>query len=106
MEKTPPAGPAQAVQDKQQQDAKALFERLQQIEVTDLTVHYTLEHSSVTLPAGRLSGLSASGGMHQGPESADVVYQCVSRRLGDPCRTDASRSATDSRLDGSAPGDE
>ncbi len=51
MEKTPPAGPAQAVQDKQQQDAKALFERLQQIEVTDLTVHYTLEHSSVTLPA-------------------------------------------------------
>ena len=50
MEKTPPAGPAQAVQDKQQQDAKALFERLQQIEVTDLTVHYTLEHSAVTLP--------------------------------------------------------
>jgi len=51
MEKTPPADPAQAVQDKQQQDAKALFERLQQIEVMDLTVHYTLENSSVTLPA-------------------------------------------------------
>jgi hypothetical protein len=51
MEKTPSADPAQAVQDKQQQDAKALFERLQQIEVTDLTVHYTLEHSAVTLPA-------------------------------------------------------
>jgi hypothetical protein len=51
MEETPSDGPAQAVQDKQQQDAKALFERLQQIEVTDLTVHYTLEHSAVTLPA-------------------------------------------------------
>jgi len=46
-----PADPAQAVQDKQQQDARELFERLQQIEVTDLTVHDTLEHSSVTLPA-------------------------------------------------------
>ncbi len=48
---TPPADPARAVQDKQQQDAKALFERLQQIEVTDLNVHYSLENSSVTLPA-------------------------------------------------------
>ena len=48
---TPPADPARAVQDKQQQDAKALFERLQQIEVTDLNVPYSLGNSSVTLPA-------------------------------------------------------
>ncbi len=51
MEKTPPAGPVQAVQDKQQQDAKALFQRLQPSELADLTVHDTREHSALTLPA-------------------------------------------------------
>ncbi len=51
MEMTPPADPVRAVQVKQQQDAKALFERLQQIEVTDLNVPYSPEYSSVTLPA-------------------------------------------------------
>ncbi len=50
-ENTPPAGPAQAVQDQLQQDAQALFQRLQPSELTDLTVHDTREHSALTLPA-------------------------------------------------------
>ena len=43
--------PARAVQAKQQRDAESLFQRLNEIQVTDLTVNYTLEGSSVTLPA-------------------------------------------------------
>jgi len=42
--------PGQAVRDKQQRDAERLLNRLQQIQVSDLTIHYRLEESSVTLP--------------------------------------------------------
>jgi len=42
--------PAEAVRRKQQLDAERLFERLQQIHLPDLTVNYTLENSSVTIP--------------------------------------------------------
>jgi hypothetical protein len=42
--------PGQAVQRKQQLDAKRLLNRLEQIQVQDLTIHYSLEASSVTLP--------------------------------------------------------
>jgi hypothetical protein len=45
-----PPDPAQAVQRKQQFDAQRLYQRLDQIEVADLTVNYTLEKSSVILP--------------------------------------------------------
>lgn len=51
MSHTSQSGPAQAVQGQQQRDAETLFQRLRELEVTDLTVHYTLERSSVTLPA-------------------------------------------------------
>jgi hypothetical protein len=51
MSHTSPSGPAQAVQGQQQRDAETLFQRLGELEVTDLTVHYTLERSAVTLPA-------------------------------------------------------
>lgn len=37
----------------QQRDAEWLFQRLRELELTDLTVNYTLERSSVTLPARR-----------------------------------------------------
>ena len=42
--------PAEAVQHKQQQDAERLLDRLDQIEVHDLTIRYRLEESCVTLP--------------------------------------------------------
>jgi len=42
--------PGQAVGDKQRRDAERLLNRLQQIRVSDLTIHYRLEGSSVTLP--------------------------------------------------------
>ena len=42
--------PGQAVQRKQQLDAERLLDRLEQIQVQDLTIHYSLEASSVTLP--------------------------------------------------------
>jgi hypothetical protein len=45
-----PPDPAEAVQRKQQLDAQRLFERLEQIQVPDLTVNYTLEQSSAILP--------------------------------------------------------
>ena len=51
MSHTSQSGPAQAVQGQQQRDAETLFQRLRELEVTDLIVHYTLERSSVTLPA-------------------------------------------------------
>jgi hypothetical protein len=41
--------PGQAVRDKQQQDAERLVNRLRQIELSDLTIHYRLEESSVRL---------------------------------------------------------
>ena len=51
MSDTSQPDPAQAVQAQQQRDAEALFQRLAELEVKDLTVHYTLERSAVTLPA-------------------------------------------------------
>jgi hypothetical protein len=42
--------PGQAVRDKQQLDAERLLNRLEEIQVPDLTIHYRLEESSVTLP--------------------------------------------------------
>ena len=45
------SSPAEAVQARQQRDAESLFQRLREIEVRDLSVNYTLERSSVTLPA-------------------------------------------------------
>ena len=44
------ADPAEAVRRKQQLDAERLFQRLGQIHLPDLTVNYTLENSSVTIP--------------------------------------------------------
>ena len=51
MSDTSQPDPAQAVQAQQQRDAEALFQRLAELVVKDLTVHYTLERSAVTLPA-------------------------------------------------------
>ena len=48
---SPSPDPAQAVQRKQQLDAEQLFQRLEQLQVADLTVNYTLEQSSVIIPA-------------------------------------------------------
>jgi len=42
--------PRQAIQRKQQLEAQHLLSRLEQIQVHDLTFHYSLEESSVTLP--------------------------------------------------------
>ena len=42
--------PAEAVQHKQQQDVERLLNRLDGIEVHDLTIRYSLEESCVTLP--------------------------------------------------------
>jgi hypothetical protein len=42
--------PAEAVRHKQRLDAECLFGRLEQIHLPDLTVNYTLENSSVTIP--------------------------------------------------------
>ncbi len=47
---SPSPDPAQAVQRKQQLDAERLFQRLEQLQVADLTVNYTLEQSSVIIP--------------------------------------------------------
>jgi len=46
---SPSLDPAQAVQRKQQLDAEQLFQRLEQMQVADLTVSYTLEQSSVII---------------------------------------------------------
>jgi hypothetical protein len=48
---TPPSfEPAEAVADRQQQDAERLVGRLAEIRIADLPVHYTLQQSSVVLP--------------------------------------------------------
>jgi len=39
---SPSLDPAQAVQRKQRLDAEQLFQRLEQMQVTDVTVNYTL----------------------------------------------------------------
>jgi hypothetical protein len=51
MPESTPADPAEAVQNQQQRDARRLLERIGQLEFADLTVNYTLQKSSVVLPA-------------------------------------------------------
>lgn len=52
--------PAQAVQEKQQRDAARLFQRLEHIPVQDLSIHYSLQHSSITLPAALIRFLAVA----------------------------------------------
>jgi hypothetical protein len=42
--------PASAIQSQQRQNAERLFQRLEEVPVQDLVIHYSLEQSSVTLP--------------------------------------------------------
>lgn len=50
VQPAPAVDPALAVQRRQQQNAERLFQRLEQVQVHDLVVHYCLERSSITLP--------------------------------------------------------
>jgi hypothetical protein len=50
VEPAPPVDPAAIIQRQQQQNAGRLFQRLEQVQVQDLVVHYCLEQSCVTLP--------------------------------------------------------
>jgi len=54
------SNPTQAVQEKQQRDAERLFQRLEQIHVQDLSISYSLEHSSITLPASLVRFLAVA----------------------------------------------
>ena len=52
--------PAEAVRQRQQQDAERLFERLEQVQVSDLTINSTLAGPSVILPGLLIRFVAAS----------------------------------------------
>jgi len=60
MTNSPLRDPAEAVRQRQQQDAERLFGRLEQVQVPDLTINYTLVGSSVLLPGLLVRFLAAS----------------------------------------------
>lgn len=60
MPDSSPRDPAEAVRQRQQQDAEGLFERLEQVQVPDLTINSTLVGSSVILPGLLIRFVAAS----------------------------------------------